>query len=57
MVVQQELAARFAVRHGALTAGNDLYRAEMTEEQAQASAETVERETVPLEAAGRVREE
>uniref|UniRef100_A0A7S3ES13 Thioredoxin domain-containing protein n=1 Tax=Haptolina ericina TaxID=156174 RepID=A0A7S3ES13_9EUKA len=35
IVVQKEGAARFAVRHGALTAGNDLYRASMTEQQAQ----------------------
>jgi len=35
IVVQKEGAARFAVRHGALTAGNDLYRAAMTEQQAQ----------------------
>jgi len=35
VVVQKESAATFSVRHGALTTGNDLYRAAMSEAQAQ----------------------
>lgn len=35
VVVLKEAAAKFSVRHGALTSGNDLYRAKMSEEEAQ----------------------